>query len=159
MGKLYDSLPDDAPEYKEHLRRRPIRYYQSEYTGPPLMGSPLEAVVQALTSLRGVTTPDEMTLQNRVARTLEEAHVPFQREVCLGGRENRIDFVALDTVGIECKIKGGAIPLVRQLSRYCAQKERPLTGLVVVTTWALASAVPIRLHDIPVHAFVLFGGL
>jgi hypothetical protein len=96
------------------------------------------------TILQGMRPPlviEETDLQDLVGRRLEAAGVPFEREVRLGPHE-RIDFMVVGSVGIECK-KGAPnrTQLLRQVARYCSHDE--VDSLIVLT--------PRRYHLGPVH--------
>lgn len=97
----------------------------------------------------GGVVGDEVMLQNRISEALPH----LTREKRFG--RDRIDFFDEDgAIGIEVKIKGGAIPLVRQLRRYLDHTE--VTGLILVTTSKrLGSAVPTRLGGKPVAVVYL----
>lgn len=72
---------------------------------------------------------NEADMQAAIARAFAAEGVPFRREVTRDA--DRIDFV-VGRVGIECKVKGSATEVARQLDRYSAWPE--LEQLLLVTT-------------------------
>lgn len=87
----------------------------------------IERVVTALSGARFLCA-DEEELQRAVAKVLDDAAIPYQREVRLSARD-RVDFM-VDGIAIELKVKTGAKELLRQVLRYAehAQVESVLVG-------------------------------
>lgn len=75
---------------------------------------------------------DEVDLHESIAAVLDEAGLPFEREVRLSPRD-RIDFMVGD-VGLEVKVAATTDAVYRQLRRYAAHSE--VTSLVLFTACA-----------------------
>lgn len=71
----------------------------------------------------------ERQLQDGIEGVLAQHSLDFEREVRLGPHE-RIDFM-VDDVGVEVKVAGSSVDLLRQLARY-AEHDR-VSSLIVVT--------------------------
>lgn len=120
-----------------------------------------ETVIQRMArvweALRGCRLPleDEKQTQAAIAEVLAQklgpvggwAHqsardpvVMWSREVPVAG--GIIDFVALRDIGIEVKLKGAPLNIVRQLHAYAA--EPAISGLVLVTAKPVALPATIR---------------
>lgn len=93
------------------------------------MSDTLDKVVKVLSGhlFRSTT---EAALQAAIGELLRAHGIEHAREVHLGSRADRIDFLAGD-VGIEVKIEGGVNEVARQLQRY-AQSEK-VAHLVLAT--------------------------
>lgn len=111
-------------------------------------------IVEILKSYR-YTQTNEAILQQGVAKALEEAGIEFHREVSLD-RADRIDFMC-GSVGIECKVKGGAIAVTRQLLRY-TQSEK-IDSIVVLTTQSKHTAIRRTLNNKQIEVIVTMGGI
>lgn len=98
----------------------------------------------------------EDALQRGVAEVLAGAALAFTREVPLS-RQDRIDFLVLGGVGIECKTKGSLSALVRQLHRYALASQ--VDALVVVTARAQLARLPPLLNGKPIAVVATMGGL
>jgi hypothetical protein len=111
-----------------------------------------EEIVQLLRRHRLAMTTED-ALQRGIHDVLEEAWGDrVKREVRLS-RADRIDFM-VDSVGVECKVKGGQHELIRQLLRYA---EHPaITELVLVTTLHRhAVGLPAKVLDCPLRFHVV----
>lgn len=73
---------------------------------------------------------NEKELQAQLADFFTEQQVSFKREYKLSKTEN-IDFL-IDKIGLEIKIKGGALSVSRQLLRYLKHDE--INELIIFTT-------------------------
>jgi len=107
--------------------------------------------------LRGYryTAHNEAALQAGVERVLQEQGIGFEREKSLSPRD-RIEFYLPEArVGIECKIDGSQIAVMRQLLRY-AESDR-IEELILLTSRNKHRSVPETLHGKPVH-IVYVGG-
>lgn len=116
-----------------------------------------ETVMADLVSLiRGhrfdLTTED--ALQRGIAQLLERSRFEHAREVALT-KADRIDFL-VEGCGVECKIDGSALSVLRQLHRY-AQHASVRELLLVTTKTAHAHALPTTMNDKPVRGLVLYG--
>lgn len=97
----------------------------------PLFGTntAMAEVLEALRHLRVSVTAEELDLHLQVARCLDAAGLPYQREFRLGPG-NRIDFL-VGGIGVEIKKgKPNAGSVIAQLTRYAESPE--VTGLVLV---------------------------
>lgn len=93
-----------------------------------------ETIARALRGVR-YRGGDESRLHGAVAELLKSKEVAFAREVRLGDKNrDRIDFTALDRIGIECKVAGSCTEVVSQLLRYAEAQE--LDAIVLVTSHA-----------------------
>lgn len=89
-------------------------------------------IAAILTSFRFQVRPESAT-QNGIAEVLGHAFGDqVRREVELGP-ENRIDFL-IGGVGLEVKVGGGQLDVLRQIQRYAAQPE--ITSLIIASTRA-----------------------
>lgn len=86
--------------------------------------------VSALLTSHRYVCVTEAELQEAVAQVLRGAGVAFEREVALSPA-GRIDFL-VDDVGLELKIDGGTVAVVRQLQRYAASPR--VSSIVLATT-------------------------
>lgn len=84
-------------------------------------------------TLRGYRFPfgTEAELQAAVARVLNEVGVEHSREFIFSPRD-RIDFLAANGIGIECKIDGSPSAVLGQLLRYAERDE--VKALILVTS-------------------------
>lgn len=98
---------------------------------------------------------DELTLQDGIARILEEHAIPFEREASLGPRD-RVDFLVGD-VALECKIGGSVSALIRQLHRYA--QAPAVAELLVVTSRLKHNATPAWLNEKRVTVLAMAIGL
>ena len=98
----------------------------------------------------------ERDLQNGVALVLEQAQIPFKREVGLTVHD-RPDFLLDDGLAIEVKIKGSLGELLRQAMRYLGHDE--ISGLLVIGTPHWLTRVPPSLLGKPIHSLRLVGSL
>lgn len=98
----------------------------------------------------------EAELQEAIARALAEDHHTLQREVTLTP-EDRIDFIANETIGVEVKIKDSLSALTRQLMRYAVNGR--ITALVVVTPLARLTNLPDTMHGKPLRVVHLIGSV
>lgn len=92
----------------------------------------VERVVEALCAIRGPAS-SEARLHERVTAALAVAGIDHEHEVDLG-EPGRIDFIALDNIGIEVKIDGPRNQVLRQLHGYARAKR--VMALVLLTTRA-----------------------
>lgn len=83
--------------------------------------------------LRGYRLPfgTEAELQAAVARVLDEIGIEHSREFRFSPRD-RIDFLAANGIGIECKIDGSPSQVLGQLLRYAERDE--VQALILVTS-------------------------
>lgn len=96
----------------------------------------------------------EQQLQDGVERVFTTEGVPYTREARLTARD-RPDFLAGDGVGVELKVKGGAIDALRQLQRYAGS---PLVReLLLVTTTYRHADVPATIGGKPLRVLALIG--
>lgn len=102
---------------------------------PPAHDHDLTTILEALRGIRNGFN-NEAELHRAVAHALMRV-VPTMycigTEVELGSRADRIDFTVdlpAGLLGIECKVRGGATDVMRQLMRYALRVPR----LVLVTT-------------------------
>lgn len=93
------------------------------------MSAAVDTIVKVLSGylFRSTTEAD---LQHAISELLRAHDIEHEREVQLGSRADRIDFLAGD-VGIEVKVDGGVNEVARQLQRY-AQSDR-VVHLVLAT--------------------------
>lgn len=135
---------DGAQEHRDWLRQRANQMHPySDPEGIALVqritdtidGDPsaLEAAAaaKAMAAARPTFT-NEKQLQEALDDALRAADVTASREFKLYGDAGRIDFLTLEGVGIEVKIKGAWADVVRQLTRYANSPE--VTRLILVTT-------------------------
>jgi hypothetical protein len=113
----------------------------------------LAAKIGDLLSTTRLPVDTEQALQIEIGKLLDGNHIPHVREVKVSG--GRIDFLAGYTsrlaphavsVGIECKIDGGARMIFRQCNAYCGD---PRIGHLIVAT-GKALAMPPRMQGKPV---------
>jgi hypothetical protein len=83
-----------------------------------------------LSKVKFVSFTDEKELQSEVESYLKRLGLKYEREVRLNSRD-RIDFL-IDSVGIEIKIKGSSVHVLKQMSRY-AESNR-IEKLILLTT-------------------------
>jgi hypothetical protein len=98
----------------------------------------------------------EAELQVGLAEALQRLGVAAEREVVLGPRD-RVDFLTVDGIGIEVKVKGSCTELTCQLHRY-AQHDR-IRALIVVTHRAVHHGIPTELNGRQVYLVQLLHGL
>jgi hypothetical protein len=94
---------------------------------------------------------DETELQDKLAVTLTQFR-RVQREVILSPR-NRIDFVVDDDIGVEVKVNGSTIAVLRQLQRYA--RTGRVQALILVTTCIRHGEIPTTISGVPVHVVYL----
>lgn len=101
---------------------------------------------------------DEVSLQDRIAQSLTEAGLKFEREYILSPRE-RVDFYIPELLtGIEVKVAGSADSLNRQLGRYAASDK--IERLIAVTTKRThAALLPRRIGGKPFEVVIIERGL
>ncbi len=89
------------------------------------------AVLKALSGLRIDPINEEYELQNKIAKALVAADIPFQKEYKLGPR-SRVDFLTGDGIAIEVK-KGKPYTqqVIQQLRRYAEFPEVKSIVLVI----------------------------
>lgn len=107
--------------------------------------------------LRGYryTAYNEAALQAGVERVLQEQGIGFEREKSLSSRD-RIEFYLPEArVGVECKIDGSPIAVIRQLLRYA--ESDLIEELILLTTRNKHRSMPETLHSKPLH-LVYVGG-
>ena len=75
----------------------------------------------------------EEELQAGIAQVLAAAGIEFEREAHLG-IAGRIDFLARNGIGIECKVAGSLGDTTRQCQRYLSDPS--IIGLILVTSRA-----------------------
>lgn len=114
----------------------------------------MEAVVRAIRGSRYNYT-HEAELQLGLARVLETAAIPFDREADLG-EHGRIDFLTEGGVGIEAKIHGSPSDVARQLVGY-AESGR-VAALILVTGRAALGRLPGALLGKPLIVVPLWEG-
>ena len=107
-------------------------------------------MIYALAVLRSarVRTQNEACAQADIADALSRADIPFEAESRLD-ENSRIDFLLDHGVGIECKVKGQARAIYRQMQRYAANER--IAGLILATgkPMGLPTTIgnkPTRLH-------------
>jgi hypothetical protein len=100
----------------------------------------------------------EVDLQLGIEKALEDAGVPFTRELTFKKVLGRIDFMvhALYEVGIEVKIGGANTDVGRQLARYLKTDE--LDGIVLVTSKRRHRTFPTEFNGKPVSVVWLGHG-
>lgn len=107
---------------------------------------------------------DEIELQDGIAEVLTRAGIQFEREVVLPRRDqldflrrDRIDFLVTPGIGIEVKIRGSRVDVMRQLARY-AEHER-IESLILVTDRSQFAMMPLALGGKLITVVNLLGGL
>ncbi len=110
-------------------------------------------VLRCLTAYR-FDTSSELRFQDGIARALSDAAIRFRREVALAPKD-RIDFL-IGTVGLEVKVDGAEMDVLRQLMRY-AQSDQ-VRALILVTNRSKHSQMPDSLQGKPLAVY-LQGGL
>lgn len=88
---------------------------------------------------------NEARCQTAIGLALDTAGVSFQREAVLSDTD-RIDFLCQGGVGIEVKVKGSALEVLRQLERYA--RHETVTALVLAT--ARSMGMPAEINGKPV---------
>ena len=96
----------------------------------------------------------EEDLQEGIARNLESAGIPFEREFILSPGD-RVDFLVGD-IALEVKVAGSLRRVVAQLVRYAAHER--VRGVLLVTTRACAVVPPVEINGKPVSALLLLRG-
>lgn len=100
----------------------------------------MEEVVRSLSGLRVGKIIEEYDLQERIARALFQADIPFKKEFKLG-RGSRVDFLTGDGVAIEVKKgKPNRTRLVEQINQYARYQE--VKAIIIVVETSLR--IPIR---------------
>ncbi len=87
---------------------------------------------------------NEIEFQDGIAKVLDEAFIPYQREHDLG--ENGIIDFFCNGIGVEAKIKGSRAQLMRQVARY-AKHESLKSVIVASIRMAQIASFPHRLND------------
>jgi RecB family endonuclease NucS len=80
----------------------------------------LQAIVAAVTRHR-FTYNTESELQRQLAEVFAAAGIPVRAEHRLAS--GRVDFMAFEAIGIEVKVKGQPVAVLRQLQRYATDPE------------------------------------
>lgn len=112
----------------------------------------------AMRFLRGYTllAATEAELQVQLAIVFTQEGLAFERERTFGP-ENRIDFYLPEyQAGLEVKIAGSPMEVLRQLQRYAAVPE--IARLALVTRRARLASLPSRVGETPLHVFSLWRG-
>lgn len=104
----------------------------------------LEALIAVLKSCRAPFST-ERALQDSIEKLLLEKGVAYKREAVIGPRD-RIDFLC-GRIGIEVKVSGARMQVMRQLKRYFLSTE--LDAVVLVTVCA-RHLMPLTLSGKPV---------
>lgn len=119
----------------------------------------IRAVSDLLQGAR-LTWQNETQLQAELSALLTDAGIAHEREVALTGPQRtgteRIDFLLLDGVGMEIKVKGSVPAVTRQLQRYAHTPE--VVALILATTRPIHTQVPATVAGITVHVHVIQGG-
>lgn len=105
----------------------------------------IDHIIRTLGSRRFSLT-DEKKTQEEIEAALIETGIPVSREVRLGDGDI-IDFVCADTIGIECKLKGGRRAIYEQVRRY-AQHDS-ISTLILVTN--VPTGFPEEINGKPVY--------
>lgn len=117
-----------------------------------------EAVAGVLTGVRAVWHNEDQ-LQAVLTAALTAAGCDAVREVRLS-RADRVDILATTPggarIGVEVKIAGDLLDVVRQLQRYAHSPD--IDALVLATTRHLHREVPAELAGMPVRVAVITGG-
>lgn len=114
----------------------------------------LDQVMHTLAELRPTYT-NEADLQTAIADALAAAGVFRIREHSLSAHD-RIDlYLPGLRIGIEVKIAGDTAAVERQLRRYAASPQ--IHALVLVTTRASHSRMPLAIHGKPIRVHSLIG--
>ena len=101
----------------------------------------------------------ELLMQSDVAKVLAASGVEYANEVVLSARD-RIDFVCLGNVGLECKVSGSFSSVASQLIRYA--EHSAIESLILVTSRASHRKFASQTHLLgkPFYVvFVAFGSL
>lgn len=96
----------------------------------------------------------EAQLQAGIARVLDAAGVPYQREAVLTPQD-RPDFLLHGGLAIEVKVGGSVASLARQVERYAALDA--VGEILVVTTRMQHRVLPAAANGKPVHLTYLIG--
>ena len=113
----------------------------------------LAATITSLLTTARLPLDTEQALQLEIENLLNANHIPHVREAKVCG--GRIDFLAgyssrlaphAPSVGIECKIAGGARMIFKQCNAYCGD---PRIGHLIVAT-GKALAMPNHMQTTPV---------
>lgn len=101
---------------------------------------------------------NEEDLQRGIEEALEEAGVPFTREMVFKTIVGRIDFMvhALYEIGIEVKVGGANTSVGRQVARYLGSSE--VEGIVLVTSKRSHRTYPEEFKGKPVRVVWLGHG-
>lgn len=114
------------------------------------------SVEQVEAALRGIRAPlitQETDLHGLVAQRLDEAGIPFRREVEIGPRD-RIDILVAGGIGVECKKgKPNRTALLAQIGRYADCDK--VAALIVVVPWKRHLHLPGQLEGKPVRVVSL----
>ena len=110
-------------------------------------------VLRCLTAYR-FDTSSELRFQDGIASALRDVSIRYRREVALAPKD-RIDFL-IGSVGLEVKVDGTEMDVLRQLMRY-AQSDQ-VSALVLVTNRSKHSQMPDSLQGKPLSVY-LQGGL
>lgn len=78
----------------------------------------------------------EQEMQEALCLALEAEKIPFEREFRLSDKD-RVDFLTKAGIAIECKVKGSALTIHRQIERYA--KHDIVTGIILFTAYHMGS--------------------
>jgi len=131
----------------EHFDLTPAFHYEDPYTHA--------IAIARAAATRSLQFNNEDDLQLGVADALADVDITATREVRLSDGVSRIDLLA-GTVGVEVKIASSGPTVLRQLARYAECPE--IDALVLVTTRAAHSYMPLTLNGKPLIVCSLIGG-
>lgn len=94
----------------------------------------------------------ELELQAGIAEVLTGAGVSFEREARIGDRE-MIDFLIAGDIGLEVKISGSPVEIVRQLQAYAYTGR--VAYLILATSRRRHGVMPPILNGVPVDVVYL----
>lgn len=115
--------------------------------------SVLETIQEVVRETR-FTYENETQLQAALQTEFLRRGLPAQREVALSNDAGRIDFL-IESIGVEVKIGGQRISVIRQLQRYLSAAE--VGAIVLVTTKAAHLNIPAVLANKPVLIASMLG--
>lgn len=111
--------------------------------------------VSAILKRHKFTSADEVEIQDAIGELFYDAGISFEREVSLT-KADRIDFMLPGAkVGLEVKVQGTPVSILRQLHRY-AQHES-VDELMLVTTQQRHRVLPSRVDGKLLTVVVLPG--
>lgn len=114
-------------------------------------------VVSAIGEWRGARIVSEEDLQRRVWEHLQAGRLNVYRERATGPSDRPDFLVGLRLeVAVECKVKGSALDLERQVRRYA---RTPSIAAVVVVTTRRRHTLPRTIEGKPVHVVCWSVGL